>query len=319
MNKKISIKRLVTDFLEDRQASQENYNPDFLIKHATDIVSKLLDDSLAQWKYKIALLTVENYSVVLPDDFKKVIEAAYWMPPEVANKWEITQYIYKNIKDDCDLEINIKCPECYEGTSSSTGCNECDDTYIEVNLDDIWRNAHPELHHMYNKFFNRTSTMYTDINRSSYHNSFQLLTPSLSPFFATEYHIPTCRNLGVRSHLGYKIEKPKLIVNFREGLILFAYYGLELDEDSLPTIPDYPRVVETVHYYLDEKTSYINWLVKKNKQDFEFFQAARALRLQSMNLAMNDLNPFDVKEFWANIKKHWMTRAGRPYDKQYLK
>lgn len=314
-----SVFDFVDDYINETSENTANLSRDRLITHAADFISELQRSSLPQLKHRIALLEVDNYIAVLPKSFHQIQEIAYKTNEvQVRSRWEVTQLIYNNITANCDLEINIKCPECDKNMQLPDGCDSCEASYVEVNLDSIWNSAHPEYAYFWNKFQRGTGSLLN--NPSQFHQGFQLLRPNTSPYSNTRYHIPTCRNLGIQeSAATYQLDIPKVIVNFKHGLILLSYLGTNVDEDGMPLILGHPRVYEAVNFYLDEKLMWNSWRKTKSEADYKSFMLVRQLREKSQALAKDALNPWDMKSFWADMKKYYQTRVGRPYDRTLLK
>lgn len=316
----VTVTQLVDNYIEDYAANQSNFDEGIFYKWAADITNKVVGANLEQWVERIVVLQVENYSAQIPADFKKLIQLSYLDQSDVyETRWQVTQAVYDNIVDDCDLEINLKCPDCYKGQKVSTGCGECDYSYVEVDVDTIWRDAHPELIYGHMKHYIGTGSTVADINRSTYHNSFQLMKPTTSPYFNLQYHIPTCRNLNVDVAAEYRFESAsKLVVNFEKGMLLFSYFGTPMDSHGDALVPDIPEMYELVSFYIDEKSAWIEYTRTRSPESYKLYQVAQHERMRTMRLTNNQLSKIDIHEFWAKMEKYYRSRLGRKWDRNPL-
>lgn len=316
----ITPQELVQDYIDSNASLQRDFDEELLLKFATDYSHKLNLAAIEQSVERIVLLPVENYSTQYPSDLRQIVQASYLMDyTDPSDRWRITQVVYDNIVDECDLEVNIKCPDCWPEQKKTMDCGECNYSYIEVDVDQIWNNAHPELWFGHMKHYLGTSSTVKDINRSTYHNSFQLMRPATGPYFNMKYHIPTCHNINIDSEVQYRLEQGnKLVVNFEKGMVLLSYLGIPLDDDGNPTIANIPEVYESVGYYLDEKLSWIDYRLSKSREDYSAFQAAKAERIRTMRLAKTRLTQIDIHKFWEDMKQVYRARLSRPYDRTLL-
>ena len=310
----------VSDFVDDyllETADHHNVpNKTKLITYVTDYIGKLQRSVLEQCRHRIKLLPVTNYSAELPPDFHKMEEIAYKIGDinyDYASG--VNQEIVDGVKRGCDFVVNVNCPQCLE---EQKPCEGCAGSRIEIDIDSIWNEAYPKYSYFLKDFRVGTGTLLG--SNSRYHNDFKLMKPTTSPFFNHKYYVPTCRNLGIpEADVQYKVDYPKIVVNFEKGYILLSYLGLRTDEDGLPMILGYPEVFEAVNLYLDEKLAWARWRRSVSPDDFKTHIAVRELRMRAQLAAKNVLQPFDIHEFWANYKKYWQNRVGRPYDKSLLK
>ena len=296
----IDIESVVQDFLNENSDNQQNLNPDRLKTHAHDIIFELAKNSLGAQVQKIKLLEVDGYKAQLPDDFSKLVEVAYKTNEyQENNRRRIINDIY-GVYIPKDAECELKCPKhCPED------CLECQESFIEMNITP--RRDYKE----YMKYAIDRGAY--GMGKSKYHQEFQLMTANTSPYSFKQYHIPICPNLWVENEkVTYKINYPNIVVNFQEGLLLLAYFGLRLNENDEPIILGTPKVYETINYYLDEKLMWNEWRRTRSETAYKMHLAVKQLRLDAQRLAMKELTPFSVKEFWAEAKKHLQTRAGRP-------
>lgn len=290
----------VNDYMNENSDNQHNLNVDRLLTHATDKVMELAKSSLGQQVRKIKLVEVTNYIANLPPDFVRIDEIAYKTDEyHEHHHHKIISDIYGvHVKKDGGCKI--KCPELCDP------CAECDKSFIEI---DITPRVSDEYLHSYIQ--NRGA--YGE-GISTYHHGFKLLYANVSPYAMKHYHIPSCNNLSCDSKKSYEINYPNIVTNFKSGLLLIAYWGLRLNADEVPMILNTPYTVETINYYLDEKLMWNEWRRTRGKAEYELHLALRQLRLESQRLAKKELTPFDIKVVWEEAKKHFRTRAGRPYD-----
>lgn len=296
----ITAEDAVTDFINENNDSQQVLNFQRLQTHASDIILELSKASLGQQIRKIKIIDVENYKFSLPPDFQKLDEIAYKTNEcTVNNHHKIIKDIYGVLVSE-DTGCQVKCPQC-EGD-----CEDCQDSFVEV---DITPRVHAD-EYMHEYIVHR-GTYGMGISR--FHNGFKLMSANTSPFAFKNYHVPTCPNLWVQKEaIAYQFDYPNIIVNFQEGIVLLSYWGLRLDEKDNPMILGTPKVFETINYYLDEKLMWNEWRRTRSESAYKMHLAVKQLRLSAQALAKKELNPIDIKELWAEAKKHLQTRAGRP-------
>jgi len=295
----INAKDLVSNYVDDSPNVQ--VDEDLLYKWAEDVIIKLIDASIEQWKHRVIILPVDNYSAQLPPDFKRFIEVAYMADrPDTTERWQLTQYVSQN---GCDVEVTLKCPECPDSS-----CKDCQYYFIEVNTDEIWNKAHPEYQYRGMKHYRTDGSVF----QSTYHPQFKIMQPSKASFF--NYYAPYCAYADAPP--GFKIDKRsnKIITSFQSGYVLMAYFGVPLDEYGTPTVPGISEVYDAASAYFDSKLAWIDYRKSKNREDRAFLDMADMRARRALGLAKSKLTKIDIRSFWAEMEKYYFKRLGRdPY------
>lgn len=293
----IGINSVIEDYL-DFSGHEGELDETWVLKQANDAVERITTDQ--QLVHKIEILDVRNYRAVLPDNFKYVNQAAYRIKPEhPCSREEISQFTQKVLGTDCNLEINLKCPNCYKEECS------CDQRVIEVDVNRIYETAHPEMFTRYMDHFYRTGNTTKRGTESFYHPDFLLMRKTSNSFFNTPYHIGKCVNLSIDSKVEYDIDPPLIIVNFKEGEILLSYMSVKTDENGYRMIPNSEVVFEAINYYIEERMSFKKYRQTREQKDRIFWQQMKELREKHIGRAKAQLQTPDVDEWWQFVKNHW--------------
>ena len=251
----ISIESILHEFRRIAKPTEEFSKADILA-FAEDALDRIVPAE--EYVQRIALLPVENYKAEVPKDFKVITQVAFRETcrdnrnPRVVIS-ELTQNI---LGSDCDLKINLECPECH-----STEVCGCKTSVITVEADQMFNTSNPQFMHRYASHFYDYGTTYPGTGKmSQYHPDFQLIRRTTSSFFNVPYHISECVNFNLDCSIEYSVDLPNIIVNVKEGEILLSYMGCKLDENGYKMIPNDPTVIKALTYAVMERYVYSDYI-----------------------------------------------------------
>lgn len=303
----ISIHTIIEDYL-DFSGHEGELDETWVLKQANDAVERLSTDQ--QLVHVIEILDVKNYKTKLPDKLQYICQAAYRIESQnCCSREEISQFTQKVLGTDCELEINIKCPQCHQ-----TSCS-CDQAAIEVDVNRIYETAHPEYFTRYMDHFYRSGGNTIRGTRSYYHPGFYLMKKTSNHFFNIPYHIDECINLRTDCAVEYDIHHPNLVVNFKEGEVLLSYLAVATDEDGYRLIPNVEVVFEAINYYIEERMAFRKYRQTREQKDRIFWQQMKELREKHIARARTQLQTPAPDEWWQFVENHW--RKVLPYYNWY--
>lgn len=313
----VSIQNAINDWIMDGDIEQEEIKEASLLKWATDCIRWVTFTQ--QLVKKVTILQVKNYKARLPEDYKLTHSAAanpdytpectncpeytkedYYKGFRRTRREEIVQWV-QGVDEGCELEINLKCPRC-----TKTKC-ECDEPYIEVDVDRIWEMAHPEIYYSgmhVNKRIGRVGygpLYHGDYHSGEYHPRFHLMRYASNDFFGIK---PGCPNVDCRDCFhSFYLDLPFIEVDFEKGEILLSYSGYKKDENGDLMIPDHPDVHEAIYNHLEYKYWRMMFRKHSRQADLTKAQLAKAERdnhIGSANSALSNPENIEWEVFLEN-------------------
>lgn len=267
----LPITTIVADFIEDMGFEQKDLDDSLFTKWAIDATKLIHTDE--QLCHQIALLDVKNYKAELPDDTKIMCEVAYRIPPKEEEgcgpkSERVIQYLQKTA-DDCELEINLKCPKC-----KKFECNGCGSGDVVVDVDRIWEMSNQHIHYS-SKFM---TVSHFGKGSSTHTPEFQLA-KYVDHNWGGIQHLPKCMNLQCDNcTVEYSIKYPNIEVSFEEGELLVSYLGQVLDEEGNIMVPDHPSVIEAITDHITFKYFRKEYNNSKDMADYRAYVDARNSR-----------------------------------------
>ena len=283
-------------------------------KYASEFVRKV--ETCEQFEHKVALLNVVDNTASLPDDHAMLLQVAYrdGKPPKPRRRIELTEWI-ANAYDGsgCSYKITKECPNCHE-----TECS-CNGQYVTIDVDDLWRQQHPEYQYMHMDWLYRWGGMNKDnIPTSSYNPEFRLIRYRQHNYSNADYHIGGCMNLDKKlmSHceIEYSIHNGIIKLNREDGELLIAYMAHETDEEGYRLIPDIPEMIEGIQWYIEEKISYKEFrkgryiVNQKNNVDFSAHSHAHQMRIKIQAVIEEKLQMPSHTAWMAFLNNNWKRR-----------
>lgn len=304
----IPLESIVSDWLST--TGHEGFYDTFLIlKSAQDETQKLVRGD--QVKEYVTLLTVEDYTSVLPKNFHAVVQAAYNIfPHKPCLKSEVVEFskpVYGTDKA-CEMKIRLDCDTC-----SPNKCN-CNRPFIEIDANDMWLRAHPE--HVYGSsrhFYSYTNlTEYPGYKHSSLHPQFRLMGVKSGSFHNLNYHISECLNLNLDTDISYDIDIPNIVVNFKEGQILLSYFGHRIDEQGRLLIPNLPEAIEAITLYIESREAFREYRRSKKPADRIYYAEVK----REYEIAHNKARAILERPSSDKIRMIWRNHMSKllPYD-----
>lgn len=302
----VSVKTAVREFIRNTGHQGELDKSD-IIAWANDASSRVITEE--QYTHKITLLEVKDYKVLLPHDFKYIIQAGYLIDDSRNCKKLREEVIqFKDKQWGCNLEINLVCPKCHK-----QDCNTCEAPTIIVDADRTWRDSHPEHAAAYMKHFYDYGHPFDSEYRSTYHQDFRLMRPNTGSFNNIDFHIKNCINLNLDCEINYTIDLPNIVVNFKEGKILLAYMARPIDEEGYLMIPDVPVVHEAIGWYVQTKMAYRTFCMDPSQNNRILWTTAVEMSEKMISRARSEMNTPTYEE-WSSWHKKFIHRIIPRYD-----
>lgn len=272
----LKLSEVIDDIISLRDYGHVNI--DELNKISSDFLRKIETDE--QLVHRVALLPVKDHAARIPVDHSILLQIAYRPIPIVCGekKIKLTKWIQETYDGSgCKYEITLDCPECHKESCDHNGA------IASINIDDIWRQQHPEYQYMHmNQLYRWGGVNKENLPNSIYTSEFQLIKYAQHNFTNADYHIGGCLNLDAKLMSGcqteYTVHNGVIKINREAGDLLVAYMGHQLCEKGYHMVPDIPEVIEGLKWYFEELMSYREYRRSKQRQDLEAFKIAQQQR-----------------------------------------
>lgn len=313
----IPIRQVIKDWAEDTGVDSGEINESLLLRWATDAVRLVNPPELLCPRTKI--VQISNYKADLPEDYKLCCQVAAnpnygsgtceqcgdgsKSPYRRTRREQIVKWKQDLMgSEGCELEINLICPRCKD-----TACS-CDDTIVEVDVDRIWEQAHPELYY-------KNAMNYMTVDRWGYgesgsvQNKFRLMKTSTSDFFNLKSILGDCPNIDCPDcYHTFRIKNNHIEVDFEKGEVLLSYLGKQLDENGDYMIPDHPDMLEAIFFHLEYKYWWRDYHLTSKQTSRSKYQESKVQREQSFGYFRSAVEVPDFKEFKQYLKDSWLSR-----------
>lgn len=303
----IPLQSAISDFLEDLSMEEKELDEELIKKWARDAIRMFTTDE--QLVHKIGLYDVSNYKANLPDDLQILCEVAYRLekPKNCGTKRERIIQWTQWADEDCELEINLKCPKC-----KKTECSGCGDDEVIVDVDRIWELSN--AHFNYPLSFGRVHQFGKGHGYKEGDSCFRLLPCSDSHFDHISRHISDCANLNCpKENYSYQLNLPNIEVNFEKGELIVAYLGKKTDESGEIMIPDHIDAILAVQDYITYRYLKKRYLREDSKAiDVNKAQIAKSDWLESLSAARSALQVPSFTEFskWMRNNPYYKVNQG---------
>ncbi len=300
----VSIRTVIADYI-DFANPEDELNETLILKLANDAVSLICSDD--QTDHKVALLDVRNNQAVLPDDFRKVVQAAYMLEPARPGlREEIVQWTQYALDDSgCSIDITLNCPKCFNTKDPNCSCDEpTSSPFIVVDVDRAYEQAHPELYTKYMRHFYG----YQNLNErkgSVYHPDFRLMGVKTNNFGNLDFHIPGCLNISYDCEIEYEINIPTINVNFNKGQILLAYMGVKTDDAGYRMVPNTTRAFRAINWYIEERLNYRMFKKTGDTKYYRLWNDSRQEMERAISRARTELDMPEYDTFMRYARSHW--------------
>lgn len=292
----VNIRTVLEDYL-DYTGEEFQVEESVILKIANDTVLKIINAE--QLELRIVRLDVKNYEAILPKGFRQVVQAMYRDKTPNSKKVtreEVVEWTQKIWGSDCELKINLECPECHQDSCS------CNSDIAIVDIDRIWQDSHPEYYASKKYLHTFGSLDRAGGNRCS---EFRLMKRTSNNFFNVPYHVQGCININFDSDVSYEIALPKIVVNFKEGEILLSYLSVVMDSDGYNMIPDHPRVHEAIFHAIDEKMIYKKMRQTGDMRMMNLYQLAGQKKNQAITMARSAIMIPSPDKWNQFLQNHW--------------
>lgn len=253
----------------------------------------------AQKVHKIAIIPVNEYRAKLPKGFLLVVQAAYRIEPSKPSFREQVSQWTENLLEGCKLEIDLICPSC-----KKNDCN-CDTQVVEVDVNRIYKEAHPEYYYGYLKHFYAYGNTFSRNEKGCvYSDEFKLMRRTMDGMTRIPYHIGNCVNIQVDSPIEYEIHpvgtELQISTTFKKGEILLSYISEKTGRDGYRMVPNTEAAIQAVLTSIDERVAYRQWRRSRSPQDRVDWQTINQLREDQIGRAVAELKIPD-KDRWVNF------------------
>lgn len=252
-----------------RRAMIEGESDDMLLRIvAHEGLGTMLTDE--QYVPKVALLDVRDGKAKLPKDCAEIeLVACIEEKHPKASVGMMTQWVYDAYKD-CDIEINLVCPECVHGNKLEV---------VEIEADKLFQRDNPQMMAKnWNAYagFGKPITDVDGVPVSNLNQQFEIMWPQTNTgsFWGADHHEAclTAKIPPVRGAKMYRIERPYLLTDFKEGQLLVSYLGYRII-DGYYAVPDVPLVYQALSFYLDQHHSYQRWMREQTNQAYSVYKS----------------------------------------------
>jgi len=255
---------------------------------------------------RIVVLNIDDYRARLPNGFLAVVQAAYREEPkECCTREQVVKWVENTFdKHGCKIEISLVCPAC-----SKIECS-CDQSFVEVDANRIYQDAHPEQYYGYMKHFYAYGNTFSRGQGCVYTDEFQLMRRTVDAFYNIPYHIGDCVNFKVDSPVEYDISAGIdgglfISTTFKKGEVLLSYMSEKTDEFGYRMVPDTPRCIEAVLHFLDERLAYRAWRKTGDSARYRDWIALEGLRDKKIARAVAELKLPDQDKFKNFLSTTW--------------
>lgn len=295
--KYISIKSVLEDYV-DFSGEELQIPESVILKTANDTMQKILTGE--NLDMRIARLEVKNYQTMLPDGFRSVVQAmSRGNTPKCVTREEVVEWTQKIWGSDCELKINIECPDCHQDS-----CN-CSSDIIIVDADRTWQDTHPEHYASKRYLYN-----FGRIGEPGYNpcQEFKLMRRTSNNFHSANYHIPGCVNLNFNDPTAheYDISLPKMVTSFKDGEILLSYLSVVLDSDGYRMVIDHPRVHEALFYAIEERVMWRKYRMSGDAKFRDLFLLAEKKKNETISLARSAIQIPEYDKWTQFLRQHWI-------------
>jgi len=296
------------DWIEDKGlVDNSELDETLLIKWGTDAVNMIpIPDNQM---HKIEIIYVENYKAELPKDFMLLQSAAanVWDEAENCSKTRREQIVQWTQKaNDCELEINLVCPECHQ---SECSCRP----KVVVDVDRIWEMANPQIY--YRNYMKLGKVGFGADHPDYIEEKFKLMSYQSNDYFRSGHFLTDCPNIQCEDCPNqFRLELPHMLVDFKRGEILLSYIGVRTDENGDVMVPDDPDMLEAIQSHLTYK-----WFAREAARNVsnpnKNWQAYRAMSQEAKMEREDSFGKFrtrvtipDIHDFQSWVKHSWLRR-----------
>lgn len=261
--------------------------------------------------FAVAIMDVRNFKGKAPKDLHSIYLAA--CVDDLSRAWNrerLVGYTEKLYGTECDVEVNIKCPDC-----DSSACS-CPTPVIDVRVDEMYLRERPYLWamttHGYLGYSAATTDGFPVINMSP---DYRIMKPrpAEDAFWNTEYFLGACAAIpGKVDAYSFEVRGDTFLTDLRDGQVYLAYLKYDKDPDGYFYVPDQHEVIQAVLAYMDERMAWRAWMKSEgNQTDRLRHLDTKREYMELMRHARGELEMPDPDKFAALVKKHWQQGVTR--------
>lgn len=284
---------------------------DGVIKRQIDDAAKILIDT-EQLSFAVSIVNVEYFQATLPDGFHSAfLVACTDNPKHYLNREQITGWKEKVFGTDCEVEINLLCPECHKDKCKHST------PVIEVDMDRLYKESRPYLWNMDNMYIGYSAPVTDGFPTPAFSQQFQLMKPrpSNEALWNTEYFLGACSALPDVGCYSYDINGREFLTNLKEGQVYMAYLKYLKDPEGYYLIPDNSIAIEAIKAYVTAKMMRKAYLKDGNQTD-----RLRYIDTQRESQALMSQAKVELETPDAERWNQWANRFYRiPRDRYYYK
>lgn len=261
-----------------------------------------------QLSFGVGILDIVNHQASLPEGLHSIYVAAVVDDHTHAwNKESLVGFTEKVYGTDCDVKVELLCPQCHEASCSHRKAS------FDVQVDNLYLQSRPYLWAMTSTGYLGHAAATTDgFPTPSGHAQFELMKPrsTESALWNSDYWLGLCNGLGHDCYK-YDIEPPYFNTDLKEGQVFISFLRYLKDEDGYYLIPNYPIVVRAITAYMDEMMMWRLYLNGGNQTDRLRWHDAQIAANQLKNEATSQIETPSPDKWMDILKKNWVIDRGR--------
>lgn len=301
-----TVSAMVGEYIANRKltGTQEEEN---MKRWASDRSEEILGTE--QLVYSVDLIDVVNGVGKMPKDVHSFYLVMVISDVQKCwNREQLVGYTKKIYGTDCDVEVNLICPQC--NSSSCTGNHST----IDVQVDDVYLMAHPWLWAMTSSHYIGYVAPTTDgFPCDATSESFKIMKPRSAnmAIWNSEHFLGICNKIGDPSCYKYEVENGHFITDMRNGQVLVAFLRYPKDDEGYFLIPNYRIVTRAVMSYIDEMMTWRYYMKDGNQTDRLRWLDSKNQAEQLLAEARSEVETPDPDKWTRDIKQHWIQDRSR--------
>lgn len=303
-----TVKGIANDWLTEMEYRGKT-KPDIIYRYAHNAAEMLIgSESLS---YQVALIDVENLQGKVPKNFhSETLVACIDNIQHEINRGRITSYTKDVFGTDCQIEVNLLCPECHEEKCS------CATPVIEIDIDDVYLNTHPHLKQISNQNMIGWAAVQDDgFPTKSPFFGFEIMRPKVSNeiLWNMEFYLGECEHQNLEGRYSYQIDGDTFTTDLKEGKVVIAYLAYKKDADGYYMIPDNVWAVEAIKSWITYSFKWKEYIMHGNQGDRLKWKDAENKALSEIQNAKSKMELPTAAKWYRIMSERWVV----PRDNYY--